>query len=138
MFVNTMSIKRGTLALAFIAFLATGTLGFSLGMDKSADGQMSPCPFMGMNKEVVCQMTPFEHMAAWQSMFTSLPLKDISVLASLLLLAVFAVFFFRKLWDTQELELASFHKQRFRDRTFFAHGPLQEAFSNGILNPKLF
>ena len=138
MFVKTMSIKRGTLVLAFVAFLTMGTLGFSLGMEKGTDGQMSPCPFMGMNKEVVCQMTPFEHMAAWQSMFTSLPLKDISVLASLLLLVVVAVFLTKKLWGAKELELMSLHRQRFRYRTFFFHSPLQEAFSNGILNPKLF
>lgn len=137
MFVNSASIKKGILALSFIAFLAIGTLGFGLGMDRGTDGRMSPCPFMGMSKEAVCQMTPFEHMAAWQSTFTSLPLKGISVLA-LLLLIIVAVFFIKKLWDSKELELVSLYRQRFRDRTFIIRSPLQEAFSQGILNPKLF
>ena len=132
-------IPKAFVFFAIMAFLAVGILGLSkFGMPTGPDGQMQNCSFMNMGGSVVCKMTPFEHMAAWQSMFTSLPLKDISVLASLLLLVAVVVFLTKKLWGSQELELVSLHKQRFRDKTFFAHSPLQEAFSNGILNPKLF
>lgn len=141
----TVSLFKSQIPKVFVffaiaAFLAVGILGLSkFGMPTNADGQMENCPFMNMGGgSVVCKMTPFEHMATWQSMFTSLPLKDIFVLASLLLLVVVAVFLTKKLWGSHELELVSLHRQRFRDKTFFAHSPLLEAFSNGILNPKLF
>lgn len=107
-----------------IVFFLVGSLGLVLlGVNTDFDKQMSTCPLMGMS--VLCQMSPIEHSAAWQSMF---------VAVSVFIVVVFLRFF------------SFFHK------TFLAHtysawslikvvdvrDPLQQAFSDGILNPKIY
>lgn len=138
-----MEINNGKLTsffffFAFIAFLAVAFLGISpttMGMEMSSKGEMSRCPFSGVT--AICKMNPLEHIMAWQKMFTTLPLKNISMLAILLLLAVFSVFFLRDLWNKNILQAISTHSQHFR-YNYVARHKLQEAFSNGILNPKVF
>lgn len=96
------------------------------------------CPFSG-HQMVICQMSPTEHIQEWQSMFTMLPVQS-AVLALLALFAFFAVFKF-KLWSRVSLpNPALLYSQRYRARvaSFQIFDPLQEAFSSGILNPKVF
>lgn len=128
-------MKKYFLLAAVITLLFAGSVGMP-GMSMNVEGQMSNCPFMGVT--VVCTMSPLEHMAAWQNMFAALPLKDMAALASLLILAVFTAFFLRDVWDTSQLHLVAAHRQRFRRRTYSVRSELQDAFSNGILHPKVF
>ena len=96
------------------------------------------CPLSG-HPTVICQMNPIEHIQEWQSMFTMLPVQS-AVLALLVLFAFFAVFKF-KLWNRVSLpNPALLCLQRYRARVvnFQIFDPLKEAFSSGILNPKLY
>lgn len=106
-----------------------------VGMDAQMGGQMGPCPLMpGV---VICNMTPLQHIAAAQTMFTALPrLSDILSLLLLLLAAVIAAAFLsRNIFPPPKSTLP----RRFAHRN--EHVPfssLLEAFSNGIIHSKAF
>ncbi len=129
-------IQKTIVLLGIIAFIAVGILGIgSFGMPAGANGQMSDCPFMGV--AAVCKMNSFEHIGAWQSMFATIPFKEISTLV-LLLLAGFSVFLWRDFWNTKWIQFASGYSWHFRGRAFVTRNELQEALSSGILHPKIF
>lgn len=136
--------KKITSVLFFLvlaAFLSLNVMGpaHAFGMQKNENGQMSGCVFDGMAE--ICTMSLLEHMAAWQSLFTAnVPNNTLTAaLASLLLFAI-AFAFVRRLWPSDPVDLIltgqKIHNRFRQDFTFV--NPLQEAFSNGILNPKLF
>ncbi len=120
----------------FVAFLGIGFFGASGGMEMGKNGKMSDCLFN--TGASICNMNALEHISAWQSTFTSLPFKNISLFVVFLLLSVFELFFFSKFLNIVNLKSDSIHSQRFRENTFLIQNKLEEAFSNGILNPKLF
>jgi hypothetical protein len=100
------------------------------------DGTMSDCPFMsGMS---VCNMTPFEHLSAWQRMFTTLPNQS-TILELILISSIlsFCFIYFRYLFSPPK-NTFSLTQRRLYQNQFFPRTDLQEAFSNGILNPKTF
>lgn len=123
------------LIAATITVLFASSAGMP-GMTTNADGHMSNCPLMGV--AALCNMSPLEHIAAWQNIFAALPFKKAAALASLLLLVSFTIFFLRDFWDTSRLQSVAVHRQRFRRRARNVHDEIQEAFSDGILNPKVF
>ena len=109
---------------------------FAVGGDVADPTQK--CPFSN-HSMVICQMNPAEHIQEWQSMFTMLPVQS-AILALLAIFAFFAIFKF-KTWGRISLpNPALLHSQKYKLRVnnFQIFDPLQEAFSNGILNPKLF
>lgn len=122
---------------ALIAVFVFGSfLGIShFGMDTSMrDGQMVHCPFMpGV---AICNMTPLQHMAAAQTAFTAIPQIDIALLLLMLLSVLIASLLIRKVpaFPARAVRLVSI----FTAAPAFAHRPLQEAFSNGILHSKAF
>lgn len=124
------------LVLAVFWMLLFGISQISMDMN-TMDGKAN-CPFGGHSMSI-CKMNPMEHIQEWQSMFTTLPAKDaLSILSALLsLLALLALRFlntpslFRKPRLEQYLNLFYLNRVPIFD-------PLQEAFSRGILNPKLF
>ncbi len=130
--------KKHTIGIAIVTltFLLLGSFGvLHFGM-MPPDGQMSGCPFMGGG--AVCRMDPLEHLAAWQSAFTvTIPGQSVASLVLLLLLSLLLLrhgrhrFPRKKILPTRDFRVP--HRVR-----FFFHHPLQEAFSDGILHPKLF
>ena len=132
----TKRVQKGFVAFAIMAFFAVGILGLTYGMPMDSTGQMSNCPFLGVT--ALCKMNPLEHMAAWQNMFAAVPSKTAATLATLLLLALSAIVFFKDIWNVKKLELVAVFSQRFREKKFVVRNPLQEAFSSGILHPKIF
>lgn len=129
------NIQKTIILLGITAFFTVGALGMgNFGMTADANGQMSNCPFMGVT--AVCKMSPLGHIDAWQNMFTALPFKSALTLFTLLLLAIFAALLFRDLLDNQRPRLV--YARRFRNPTHIVRNELQEAFSNGILHPKIF
>lgn len=129
---------RLLLGFALIAFLAIAFWGISetmMGMKMDKNGQMGGCPFLGFTD--ICKMNPLEHIATWQKMLTALPIKNVSILATLLLLVIFLIIFLRDLWNKNSLRAISIHSQRFK-YNYVVRNKLQEAFSSGILNPKIF
>jgi hypothetical protein len=133
-----MSIRLGItfnilLSMGLAAFLVFGSFGMSH-FAMNMDNKNTSCPYMpGMAS--VCNMNPLEHMAAWQSIFTAT--ADESAL-TLILFLIFAMIIFvyeikKRLYPQSRAPL------RHRQLAFvYSRSPLQEAFSNGILNPKVF
>jgi len=117
-------------------FLVVGGFGilFSFGMNMSSEGDMPPCPFMAQGSSM-CTMTPLEHISAWQSMLTALPVGNI-LLATLLIFAVI-ILISKDALGLIEQKLLSIYRFRHRKR-FTTWNYLQEAYSRGLLNPKTF
>lgn len=130
------------LLFAILAFFFVGFLGLGhTSMDISADRQTSAsnCFMPGMT-EVLCQMNPLEHIAEWQSMFTAAPNQNDVLMFLLALLAlVLGTLFLHSHQSTAPPKiLVSQFKFLYYKRHIPIVSPLQEAFSNGILHPKLY
>ena len=130
-------LSRISLTLGVVAFLLIGSLGLShFAMTMGMDGKMSAadCPFMS-----ICTMSPLEHIATWQSMFASIPPQQSSTLALLFVISITLAGLF---WITYIFPLLE--NQKHRPRNYYTEEyilvpiPVQELFSSGILNPKLF
>ena len=132
-------LTKTIFTLGVVAFLLMGVFGLShAGMTMDADGHMTmdTCPFMsGMG---ICTMSPLEHVAMWQSMFTSTSHELNQILVVLvLMISVLGIAWIRYVFPPP--------RELVRQRTYYSyreHVPvitvLQELFSSGILNPKLF
>ena len=127
-------------ALGVAVFLLTGFLGLShFGMTMNTEGDMaiSDCPFMsGM---AICNMNLFEHIATWQSMFAHIQQPQNSMLVLLFLLSASFVMvgWIKQSYLSSEDNLYQFAYLPCRE--YIPKGnSLQDLFSNGILNPKLF
>ncbi len=91
-----------------------------------------------MGVTALCQMGLLEHIATWQNMFTNLPVKNVFNFLALLLFFFLLVFSLRNFRGVHRnvplcsrINIFGIGKPTFR-------GFLQEAFSDGILNPRLF
>ena len=126
--------------LGVAVFLFTGFLGlshFSMTMNREGKMTMSDCPFM--NGMAICNMSILEHIATWQSMFAHIQQlqNPMLVLLFLLSLSLAMVSWIKRLYPPPKNMLeqcASF----FGCEHVLIIKPLQDLFSNGILNPKLF
>ncbi len=81
------SLKWRFAFFVLAAFIIVSLYGAasSIGMQKNAQGKMTGCMFTGT---AICTMTPFEHLAEWQSMFSATAPQSVNTLALLLLVAV--------------------------------------------------
>ncbi|MBI2075099.1 MAG: hypothetical protein HYT82_00330 [Candidatus Harrisonbacteria bacterium] len=124
------------------AFLAVGIFGMSYASDMNmkGDGTMSGCLFDG--RAEICPMTFAEHLSHWQGMFTAIPQKaNLFVMLLALILVVGALAFF--ILKQHQLLLLKYFLDRWR--LYLKQNPhilsfhhLREAFSQGILNPKIY
>ena len=133
-------LTRILFALGIAAFLLTSFLGlfhFGMTMDTEGNMTMSDCPFMiGMT---LCNMNLFEHIATWQSMFAHILPHHHSTAVLLLLVSVSLLILGRitQLYPPPSRRLKQFIS--FSDPEYIPTiKPLQNLFSNGILNAKLF
>ena len=88
--IYTMTYSWHKLAKTFftLGLVVTLLMGFShMGMAMGTDGKMSmvDCPFM--NGGGICNMTPLEHGAMWQSLFTNVPQQLATTFLLLLLVS---------------------------------------------------
>ncbi len=109
----------------------------SLGMEKRSNGTMSGCVFTGKTKN--CTMTIAGHTSKWQGMFTTTAPQKLLDFALLILLAVS----FIAVAILKRNLLLQFSLYTTRWRLYIRQHPslfnlLQEAFSQGILNPKIY
>jgi hypothetical protein len=140
MFSATKIFPKMLLSAVIIALLIAAFglphFGMSMTMDMDENGNMSmDCYMPGMT--AVCNMTPLEHVADWQSMFTSILSQNISILLLLAMLAAIVGFIWTRHTHSppQKLHVSS----RFIRREYIPHHTsLQELLSNGILHPKVF
>ena len=132
-------VARGFLLLAVGAFLfmsLAGILisGMSMGMAGDMQGNMQGCPFMLGTS--ICHMSLFEHISTWQTMFVAtgrISLILLAVLSTLVTLFFVSKYFYPppRYFSTRKLTRLSQKSLRFTESLF-------EAFSSGVLNPKLF
>lgn len=122
-------------SFGLVAFLLLGTVGLSsAGMPTASDGHMPNCP-LTQGHAAVCKMNPLEHFATWQSMLTTVLPGTITVL--LLLIAMIVVITRRRL----RLLFCNEIPQPFPHAVYDVPTRptvLQELFSSGVLNPKVF
>lgn len=130
--VHSFFIWALLLVFVLVGFLGVGYSGMAI----DAKGEMSLCPLMGVS--TFCRMNPLEHISTWQKMFVAFPQKDILILLLLALWSISAIFALRYV---QRFYLAvpafCFSISR-RAGVPPMCRLLQEAFSDGILNPKIF
>ncbi len=133
--INSSRLARIVTLFGVVSLLLIGSSGiFHSGMDMQSGKAMGNCPFMpGMT--ALCNMSPLEHVAAWQSMFTTTAAESALTLILLLIFAaiVFVYSLRRELYPEPRAPLL-YRKLA----VVLCRSPLQEAFSNGILNPKVF
>jgi len=138
----TKNILNLLLIFGIFAFLAVGVFGMSRSTDMkmSDNGTIGGCLFTGM--EEICTMTLIEHISRWQGMFTAIPQKaDLMAMLFALISAVGALAF--SILKRNQLLLLKYFSDRWRlylkqNPHILLFDPLQEAFSRGILNPKIY
>lgn len=134
-------LSRVLLLLILATFVLAVFLGptNSIGMQMNANGQMSGCMFTGTG---ICSMTPLEHAATWEAMFTAVPAQTASVLLLLLLILAVVSVLTRTLRPVFDFSLdrisvrQRLYAKQSRARAYI--NPIQEALSQGILNPKTY
>lgn len=131
------AISLITVGLLSFATLSLFGLGHMSGMEANKDGNMEGCIFTG--KTMLCKMGIVEHISLWQGMFTAMPQESLLFMALLILLV--AVIFVTKnflapprLSNSEALAKRLYLKEHPNLSLF---NPLKEAFSQGILNPKI-
>lgn len=126
--------------LLSLFFIVGFGLSHSLGMEMRDNGTMGGCMFDG--QAAICPMTFAEHLSKWQDMFTVIPQKSIILIQLLVLISTFAIVAFA-LRQHLLLSLFSYFSERWK--FYIKNNPnlalfdrLREAFSQGILNPKIY
>lgn len=130
---SIQNIIKFILVIAVFWVLLFGLFQMDMSMN-TMDGQAN-CPFASHSMSI-CQMNPLEHIAEWQSMFTMLPVQNLLSL----LFALFALLVISKFTDWGKFLRAKPSRLSLKNQTLYRQifNPLQEAYSRGILNPKLF
>lgn len=145
------SIKKPLLLLGVLTFFFAGFLGMahaSMGMydsmsTLSATAENTPMPgclLSGiLHTNTPCQMNPLEHIAEWQYMLSAVPPQKSIFLFFALFFFVLAVYIAGRRFGMSCVESArsAIFRGRFFEPAIFDR-PLQEAFSNGIVHPKIF
>lgn len=136
-----MRLESNRAKIALTLVIALILISAFLGVFHSAGsttmtGQPGTCPFMpGV---VICNMTPMQHIAAAQSLFNALPFHtDFASLLLALLAALIGFLPFLRRTFALQLETV----RHVLATTLVHTSPrfaLQEAYSRGILNSKLF
>ena len=131
-------VARIALFLSVASLLYMTLFGaFHLSHAMGTDGKMDTCPLMpGMN---ICPMSPLGHASLMQSLLTNIPQQQDLTLAllGLVFITIIGLVWCRRFYQPlaeHEKPPAYFYYQR------HAHVEtiLQNLFSKGILNPKLF
>ncbi len=126
----------GLVVLFLFSFFGIAHSSMSMGEDGNMT--MSNCPFMS-GQAAVCNMNPLEHIAAWQGMFMSIPQQAGSNLIVLLLTAIALSFLWIiNLWRPSINHTYSSNHFFVRKDYIPLASQLQELFSSGILNPKIY
>ena len=132
MFINTIRSKKVLLSLLIVALLMMSTWGAaSLGMTMQDGKMMENCPFMGV--PAICNMSPLEHLSAWQHMFAS-TMPQFIMFALLLLMTVLLSRFFE---NFLEYKPPTARPVFYHWYEFAVFDPLKLAFARGLIHPKI-
>lgn len=132
-----LGFSRTVVSLGFGAFLIGSLLGLGLLIAHLNSGSvMQQCPF---GDTAICTMNPIEHISEWQDIYTNLLVSDILFALALLLLALVLVpAVMRHIWGITSIIMLPYKGAPFGSRRDYIPNNLLEAFSNGILHPKIF
>lgn len=123
--------------LMLASFLFTAAFGVAASMEMK-DGQMSACPFMA-NQASMCDMGIADHIGKWQQAFLGVPAKNnVLTLIQLLASALAAIPFIKYFLEIKRPELTVYLRSYFRETASKIPNSLLLAFSDGILNPKIY
>lgn len=137
MFSLRKKLSENLILFTLISFVFMSILGIGVGMEMK-NGQMSFCPFTA-GQETMCQMNITEHIAQWQQAFLGIPTKGDIFTLVVLLFAVALIPFVKPFFQLEKLtelsvRLLAYH----RANLVKVFDPLLIAFSDGILNPKIY
>ncbi|MBI3671613.1 hypothetical protein HY249_02335 [Candidatus Azambacteria bacterium] len=99
----------------------------------NGNGEMSNCPFLAVTG--VCQMGISEHIFSWQSMFTEISIKETFFI---IFFSFFIIFLLRNVRHFHKIPSIADRSAFFRSEPPPLFNILKEAFSRGILHPKIF
>lgn len=127
-----------SLGIGIFCFISIFGVWHAYGMEMKDDGTMGGCFFTSM--EEICTMTFGEHISQWQSMFTATAPHNVLAALLVLLAVVFVIVAIPK---RNLLLLCGHYATCWRLYTkhnpkLSIFNPLKEAFSQGILNPKIY
>lgn len=129
-------LSENLIIFVLASFAFVNILGMGMSME-TKDGQMSGCPFMA-GQATMCQMSVTEHIAKWQQAFLGILTKG-NFLALVLFLLFLVVIPFTKLFFQIKATKQTAHVSSYRRNTFAkVFDPLLVAFSDGILNPRIY
>ena len=136
-----LNIKKVNLVLAVVSiFVLTSVIlfGVSYSMVMKSDGTMTNCLFTKI--EGICLMTFSEHFNLWQNIFVFDIPKTMTISLSFLVIFLglaFTYITYNKLNDfTKNIASPKLYQKQKNPLLFFDY--LKEAFSQGILNPKIY
>ncbi len=131
-----MRVTPKSLALILILFFIGGIF-LCIGISSSSQHSMamgSSCP--SSNSAEGCQ-TPLDHLSYWSSIFSAIPLDFSSLITALVFACACLWLVCRGIWNPHTL-FASWEQVLSPPPLFIPRNSLQEAFSNGIIHPKLY
>lgn len=129
------NLIKVSLVLLVFWVLLFGFLQFGMSMDTRLG--MVHCPLMPGHSTLICKMNPLEHIQEWQNIFISLPYNSLSLLTILAL----AFFVFKKFKKDDPFSISKISRQTSSFlllNNFKLYNPIKEAYSQGILNTKIF
>lgn len=136
MFSLRRKLSENLIVFVLVSFAFASILGVGMSMEIEG-GQMSGCPFMA-NQATLCQMSATEHIAQWQQAFLGIPTKTGLFALVVILLAAVIIPFAKPFSQIKHSEAASRLLFYLRDTATKIFNPLLLAFSDGILNPKIY
>lgn len=130
----SMKVITGVVFTFLLGSMFVSLYLLSIGMNMT--GSMSDCPFM-THEEVLCPMDLIDHLNAWKSAFVTVA-PAVTTLFFVLGVVVLVLAAVPQFLFTRRKPIPVLQRQ-LRERTYaFSYRLLQELFSNGILNPKVF
>lgn len=129
-------LSENLIPFVLASFVFMSLFGMGIGMEMK-DGQMSSCPFTA-SQASICQMSVTEHISQWQHSFLGIPTKINLLILSLLLLSIIIVPFAKSFTKVKQIELAAQLIFYYKTAVTKILNQLLIAFSDGILNPKIY
>lgn len=134
----TRQYSRAMSILVAIALLSVGVLStVHFGMDMSGGDKGVNCPFAGITHSM-CSGNPLDDLSVWQGLIAVVPPHTMTAILSMLLATLF-VFTYASRLSLRNFQIVPLLYTR---HTTYGHSPprsaLKEAFSRGVLHPKLF
>jgi len=129
-------LSENFIPFVFASFVFMSLFGVGIGIEMK-DGQMISCPFM-VNQASICQMSIIDHIGKWQQAFLGVLEKSNNLILSLLLLAFAIVPFAKPFSQIKQTKVVACFVFYLRDIANKIFDPLLLAFSDSILNPKIY